>query len=117
MRLLYRGVENYSKGRVEVFHEGQWGTVCDNGLINQFEDGIANEPLAMGQTVAEVICRELGFNQGVPVATKGPRSSDRIWMKEVKCEGEEESLLDCDITWNDGDAYCEEYEDLTVQCS
>ncbi len=39
-----------NEGRIEVLINGQWGTVCDDGL-----DGI------IGYNAAKVACRQLGF--------------------------------------------------------
>ena len=39
-----------SNGRVEVFCNGQWGTVCDR-LFNQ--------------TSADIVCRQLGYTEAV----------------------------------------------------
>ena len=46
MRLV--GGPNPSRGRVEVFYDNQWGTVCDDDF---------------GNTDAAVICRMLGYDR------------------------------------------------------
>ena len=45
-RLVGGGVNNSHEGRLEVLHDGVWGTVCDNGFT---------------EAAARVVCRSLGF--------------------------------------------------------
>jgi len=46
-------------GRLEVFHEGGWGTVCDNAFINRF----SRTPVFTAGA-ADVACRQLGYQRG-----------------------------------------------------
>ena len=51
-------------GRLEVFHSGGWGTVCDNAFMTQFIRDIVFVPAA-----ADVACRQLGYQQGFQIQT------------------------------------------------
>ena len=88
-------------GRVEVFYHGQWGTVCDDSWdIND----------------AHVVCRELGYKYARAIRSGGASvGSGRIWLDEVNCDGNEESLSGCSHGgWGDED--CSHSEDAGVEC-
>uniref|UniRef100_A0A671TCL8 Soluble scavenger receptor cysteine-rich domain-containing protein SSC5D n=1 Tax=Sinocyclocheilus anshuiensis TaxID=1608454 RepID=A0A671TCL8_9TELE len=71
-------------GRVQVFHDGIWGTVCYNGwdLLD-----------------ANVVCSELGCGEAkeVKLAEYFGKSSGQIWLTKVKCFGNESSLTECPV--------------------
>lgn len=46
-------------GRLEVFHDGGWGTVCDNAAIEE-----AGRRPAFNAASATVACRQLGYQEG-----------------------------------------------------
>ncbi|XP_024122789.1 HHIP-like protein 1 [Oryzias melastigma] len=92
------------RGRVEVYINGEWGTVCDDLWT------IKN---------AEVVCRQLGFRY----ALKASRNSEfgegrglRILLDDVQCEGTESSLLTCTHA-GVGTHNCAHYEDAGVICA
>ena len=99
---LVDGFTEY-QGRVEVYHNGEWGTVCDDGWdIND----------------AEVVCSELGYGK----ATAGIRNafygqgSGQIWLDNVNCVGTEHTIGNClHNRW--GLHNCGHHEDASVRCS
>ena len=90
-----------SKGRVEVYHDGIWGTVCDNGFTDR---------------EARVICNMLRYPSFGRFTgnTYGP-GSGRIWLDNVRCSGWESSFVSCHHNgW--GNHSCQHSDDVSVSC-
>ncbi|XP_054132030.1 HHIP-like protein 1 [Melozone crissalis] len=104
VRLMRQGRRGRGRGRLEVFIDGEWGTVCDDGW---------------GLPAAAVVCRQLGFPRAVRAAKKaefGEGSSLRILLDDVQCSGQERTLLECSHA-GVGTHNCKHEEDAGVVCS
>ncbi|XP_074710529.1 antigen WC1.1-like [Strix uralensis] len=97
------GGEDECSGRVEVWHRGSWGTVCDDSWDIQDAE-VACRQLGCGRAVSAL--REAVFGMGM-----GP-----IWLEQVECQGTELSLQDCWARPGDSGA-CRHKEDAAVRCS
>ncbi|XP_033764405.1 deleted in malignant brain tumors 1 protein-like isoform X2 [Pecten maximus] len=91
------------EGRVEVLHNGTWGTVCDDSWDD--DD-------------AKVVCRMLGHSSVVAVHTSKARYGSGvgpIWLDETQCSGQETNLGQCSMEpFGRGD--CDHTEDAGVIC-
>ena len=73
---------NYKIGRVEIWHNDTWSTICDN---------------PWGREETGVVCRNLGiFGGGQQLISSlfGQGTTD-TQLDQVMCNGSELSLLDC----------------------
>ena len=116
----------YSNGRVEIFHEGEWGTVCTT---------------RWDLTDAEVVCRQLGFQGMSMISSQAtiiilllyhnlltgaleapPRSHygagcGTIWLSNLGCTGSESRLDQCDHSgWGEASWCFHNIHDASVKC-
>uniref|UniRef100_H3ASX4 HHIP like 1 n=1 Tax=Latimeria chalumnae TaxID=7897 RepID=H3ASX4_LATCH len=92
------------RGRVEIYINGEWGTVCDD---------------MWNIKAATVVCRQLGFPfvfEASKRAEFGEGSTLQILLDNVQCNGTENNILEC-IHADIGKHNCSHKEDAGVRCS
>ncbi|XP_021551556.1 macrophage receptor MARCO [Neomonachus schauinslandi] len=95
---MVRIIGTRNRGRAEVYHNGIWGTICDDDWDN---------------SDATVFCRMLGYSRGIALTNHG--GSGEIWLDDVACRGTETSLWSCQKS-NWGSHNCNHNEDAGVEC-
>jgi len=127
--LRHGGSSTRKEGRLEVWRQGEWGTVCDN----EFD---TND--------AYVVCKTLGWSGGAKLFSEwsmginrgsgqkgadkstgqmlGMIGSNRIWLSRVGCTNGEESFMDCEYVknpnyWGAFEYECSHDEDVFMKCS
>ncbi|XP_072427952.1 scavenger receptor cysteine-rich type 1 protein M130-like [Chiloscyllium punctatum] len=91
------------QGRLEVFYNGIWGTVCADSF---------------GMEEAEVVCKQLscGSAQSVEPPVTFGSGSGQIWLDDVNCRSHDTLLWQCPSSpW--GKHNCNHQEDVGVVCS
>ena len=103
IRLNVPPTESNNTGRVEVFYEGEWGTVCDK---------------AWDLKDAQVVCSELGMVKAIAAdrRAKYGQGEGPIWLSDVQCDGREQSLKDCPSKGPGQIEGCSHANDAGVQC-
>ena len=81
-RLMRSADESELEGRVLIGLNGAWGAICYAGW------GIQD---------ANVVCRHLGYTSAVSASYDNVGGSwpGRVWLQDLRCKGDERTLLNC----------------------
>ena len=102
IRLIDGRAWNPTQGRVEVYHNGEWGSVCDDEF---------------GESEAQVVCRSLGLAGGTTYKQAHfGEGTGQIWMDGVQCKGDEPWIDQCHFK-GFGQHNCGHSEDVGVACT
>ena len=102
LRLAEGGSKPYG-GRLEIYYNTQWGTVC-----NHFWEKVDGE----------IACQQLGFPGFVNYLANYPSGStgQDILLDNVKCFGSERTLIECSHK-GFGAHNCNHTSDVGIECS
>jgi len=70
-----------NSGRLEIHFNNEWGQICYQN----------------NATIYSVACAQIGYTStNMSIArTRLPSVNPRIWLEDIQCVGNEETLLDC----------------------
>ena len=83
-------------------YQGVWGTICDDG----WDDNDAT-----------VVCRELGFLDGIAIQPFSEFNSGPVWLRQVECLGNESKLSLCPHSGIGSIGNCTHVQDVGVECN
>ena len=117
---LQRG-KYVNQGRVEIYCNGQWGTICDDGFSSYDARTVCKQ---LGYTsysnydhLSKLILKITIFNSIIYVMFRPAISSTPIWLTHVSsysndvCIGRSNSCPATPVS------SCFHYEDVTIECS
>ena len=119
-----------NEGRLEVFYQGQWGTVCNDRFDSSFKVFDSNPPRTVENNhAATLACELMGKgNKGELIDNSPYRIGDSdpkpIWLDDVRCEeggthwtGDQAQTLDQCFTAGIGRNNCTHNEDVALECT
>ncbi|XP_053619425.1 lysyl oxidase homolog 2B [Plodia interpunctella] len=83
-----RNARSHSRGRVELFYNKTWGSICPDGWT-LYE--------------AMVVCRHLGLGYALEAMHTDYFGSSPIMLTNVKCQGNESNIFECKVKYGESD--------------
>ena len=91
---------SYNEGRVEVYYNGEWGTVCNDGW---------------NDTYASLVCAQLGFGSSGELVDFG-YGTGNIFLENVMCTSNDTILASCGHYGVGITVRCNHFRDAGVKC-
>ena len=97
------GGKSENEGRVEIYYNNTWGTVCWNSWDKDYD--------------SNTVCRQLGYTEAITYyfSPLSDQESSPIWMDQVKCYTYDSCLGKCPFA-GFGNNNCQHQQDVFVKC-
>ena len=91
---------SYNEGRVEVYYNGRWGTVCNDGWNDKY---------------ASLVCAQLGLSSFGRLADFGPGTVN-VFLDNLLCSPNDTVLARCGHYGVGITVGCDHNDDVGVKC-
>ena len=100
-------------GRLEIFHDNTWGSICDDRWPDGHNAKVACNQLGYPYVNLMALWVHLQWDHGI--RGHGPQPTQPIWLDNVVCDGTEAALTECQANdWRVND--CTHFEDVGISC-
>ncbi|RDD45648.1 Deleted in malignant brain tumors 1 protein [Trichoplax sp. H2] len=101
VNIIPESISNLGRGRIEVYLQGIWTTVCKKNFTNQ---------------AADVVCQQRGYAGAITSGSFYDSGTGKIGLYNVRCSGFELLLSECSYDTNNAESICNHDDDVGVSC-
>ena len=116
----------FSSGRLEIYVNGQWGTICDD-YFDQTDANVACKQLGFSRANSYRASASGGYERSTVFATSSALNSmycmcrfnygsGPIWLDDLRCRASDTRLISCPHRGT-GSHNCGHSEDIAVYCN
>ncbi|XP_071944451.1 neurotrypsin-like [Antedon mediterranea] len=104
IKLRLTGGAHFEQGRVEIYHDGEWGTICDRDWT---------------MADANIVCKTYLNSQAINAYKSMQDNNDverPIFIEDISCTGMEKNILDCAFKGLEETHDCSHTDEVWADC-
>ena len=103
---------------VEVYHNGQWGTLCEYTPTILQAGRVICRQLGYANLIKATTARRVYLAGNIQYSTADASANQKVWLAIAACKGTESDIVNCrHYSWGVATNVCNHVYDILVSCS